>query len=185
MHVRFSMVRGLPVVSEDNEETLGFIGDVLIHPDTGALEGFFVVHYSLASGLLEDFVSAHDIRSIGAVVRIRSGDMVGDPRDILRIAKLLEDPRRVLGQSIVTEKERTSLGRLHDIQFDTRRMRMEWMFPKKWWMSRTPIPASEIIRIDTDAIVVKEPLIAVPDTQILEDEPVAATLQEILPKPTT
>jgi hypothetical protein len=45
-----------------------------------------------------------------------------------------------MGQKILTEKEGTYLGRLSDIQFDTRRMHMEWMFPKKWWLTCTPIP---------------------------------------------
>jgi uncharacterized protein YrrD len=184
MHVRFSMIRGLPVISEDDEETQGFLGDVLIHPDTGALEGFFVYRYSLLGGMQELFLSSHDIHSVGTVVRISSADMMGDPQDVLRLGILLEDPRTVMGQKILTEKEGTYLGRLSDIQFDTRRMHMEWMFPKKWWLTCTPIPVGEIVRIEPHAIIVKEPLRAVPVEQ--EEEKISVpALTEIVPKPTT
>lgn len=179
------MMRGLPVSSEDTEEIQGFISDILIHPDTGAIEGFFVSRYSLLYGLEEFFLSSHDVRSIGTMLRIASADMLGDPRDVLRVSHLLDDSRTVLGQKILTEEKRTSIGRLADVQFDTRHMRLEWLFPKKWWISRTPIQAREIVRIEPAAIIVKEPLIGVKEKEPLQEASSDVVLPEIVPTPTT
>lgn len=157
MHVRFSMVRGAPVVEEQTQQPLGMLEGMLIHPDTGGVIGFFV--YGI--GLLEGqrlLLSSGDILSWGTRVHIRSEDRLVPPEDVVRLQSLLQSPRAFFGQPIVTKKTKSTLGTCVDVQFDTRHFQIEWLFPKRWFLERTPIPASDIVEVTNAAIIVQEPV---------------------------
>lgn len=153
MHVRFSTAAGLPIVEEEREQIVAFISGILINPDTGSIEGFF----ASIPGFLhaqELFLPAFDIQHWGSRVRIRDEDVLAPLDELIRLQTLAEEQRTMLGQKIVTE-EGISLGTCRDVQFDTKTFRLEWLFPKKWFRWQRPIPASSIILVRPDAIVVR------------------------------
>ncbi len=152
MHLRLSTAIGLPVV-DPSEELLGLISGVFINPDTGAIEGIFV---RVASFLSSDimFVATIDIQHWGRRVRIRDADSLSPLEDLVRLQQIAEERRPVLGQLIKTE-EGMVLGRCADIQFDTRFFRLEWMFPRKFFFWKTPVPAASIQQVRSDAVIVR------------------------------
>ncbi len=180
MHVRFSIVRGTPVVDEQTQQTLGTIAGILPHPDTGDVLGFFVSGMGMLHGQ-QLFLASADILSWGTKVHVKSEDRLAPPQDLIRIAKLLEDPRPILGQKIVTQKAKRTLGTCCDMQFDTRHFQIEWMFPKKFFMEGRPVPASDIIEVTRKAVIVKEPL--KPRRALADEiaEAPAAILNEVVP----
>lgn len=157
MHLRVSTAVGTPVIADQEEELVGFLSDVLIHPDTGHVEGFFV---QVGSWFWpeEHFISTVSILSWGTAVHIRSRDYISPADDILRVETILNDPRRILYQPIITKDEKTNLGICADLQYDTKLFRMEWLFPRKFLTLRAPIPANDIVEITPAAIIVREPL---------------------------
>lgn len=163
MRVRFSTSVGLPIVEEGLDEAIGTVSGILIHPDTGTVEGLFVslpqAWFSRTPDLL--LVTA-DILHWGTAIRIRSADVLSPIEDRIRLQTLLEESRTVLGQGIVTEGGK-SLGTCADVQFDTKQFRLEWLFPRAWFRWTTPVPASSIVEVRRDVIVVRDPLIAVPE----------------------
>lgn len=154
MHLRFSTAAGLPVTEEHAQEPCAVISGILIHPDTGRVEGFFVrVPAFLRSE--ERFLQTMDIRHWGARIRIRSADLLVPVEEIIRLEQLLEEGRPVLGQRIVSEGGQV-LGTCRDVQFDTKQFLIDWIFPKRWLKWGRAIPVSSIVEVRPDAIVVRD-----------------------------
>lgn len=166
MQARISTCLGAPVVEQSSEEVLGTLADILIHPDKGTVEGFYVhVLGGLTTGLL--FCSSLDIIRFGARVYVRSADALCDPYDIVRLQTLLEDSRRVLGQRMKTESGQ-NLGRCKDVQFNTDSMKLEWLFPRKLFSWGRGVPISEVLEVRSSAIIVRNP--PSPVLQSVEEE---------------
>jgi sporulation protein YlmC with PRC-barrel domain len=154
MHVRFSTVIGMPVTEERTEEHVAALSGILIHPDQGKIEGFFV---RIPSFLQSDerFLSTTDIMHWGNRIRIRNAEMLSPLEDLLRLQQLSDEPRPVIGQKIVTENG-AYVGMCKDVQFDTRVFMLEWLFPRKFFRWGIAIPASSIVQVRPDAIVVRD-----------------------------
>ncbi len=170
MHVRFSHCVGAPVVEDGTEEFLGSLSGILIHPDTGAIEGFFV-KVSKFFGGEELFLSGLDIVRWGTRIAVSSSDVLSPVEDRIRLQTLLSDPRPILGQRIRTESGE-NLGRCRDVQFDTEAMRIEWLFPKRFVYSGVALPVSEIVEVREDGIIVRDPMPRVKEP-VAEASPVA------------
>lgn len=145
-------------MEEGGDHILGTISGILIVPDTGKIEGFYV-NVSGILGWETMYCSAIDIVRWGTRVYINSRDSLAAPADRIRLQALLEDPRTVLGQRIRSEAGHI-LGRCKDVQFNTDSMHIEWIFPRKWWRWGVALPVSDIIEVRNEAIIVKNPLAA-------------------------
>lgn len=180
MHVRFSTARGQPVTDPLTEESAGVLEDVLLNPDTGTVEGFFVrVPGFFHSEQL--FLASADIAHWGVRVRVRSADVLFRLEDHVRLQALFDEGRRMLHQRIVTESG-TVLGQCGDIQFDTKLFRLEWLFPRRWFRWGTPIPLSSILRVTKEAVIVRDPTLSMPTVTAAEAlvqtlEPLGGTAQ--------
>lgn len=154
MHVRFSTVAGLPIVEEEREQHVASMSGILIHPDMGKIEGFFVTVPAFLH-TTELFLPTVDIQHWGSRVRIRDADTLSPLDDLVRLQTLAEERRTVIGQRIITEGGAV-LGVCRDVQFDTKTFMLEWLFPKKWFRWQRPIPISSVVLVRTDAIVVRD-----------------------------
>ncbi|OGJ57303.1 hypothetical protein A3H22_00255 [Candidatus Peribacteria bacterium RIFCSPLOWO2_12_FULL_55_15] len=162
MHVRLSTCFGMALVVAETQERLGTLQSLLIHPDTGAIEGicFFV---GGMMGREEHCVQTLDIVHWGLRIDVRSAEAAGPLEECVRFQDILREGRMVLGQRILTEGGR-SLGWCRDIQFDTERFQVEWLFPRQWFRWGRPLPLAAILEVRPDAIVVLE-------TEVPEKEP--------------
>lgn len=156
MHIRFSHLIGFPVTEEGSDHDLGSISGILIVPDTGKIEGFFVhTHGFLGAESL--YVSALDIIRWGTRVYIRSQDCLAPAEDRIRLQDLLRDPRTILRQKIQTESG-TLVGKCADVQFNTESMHIEWLFPKRWFRIGMALPVSDILEVRPEAVIVSDPI---------------------------
>jgi len=150
---------GLPLVEEGADGSiLGLLSGILIHPDTGRIEGFFVRSRSSL------FVSSLDISRWGTRVYVRNADVVSPIEDRIRLQPLLEDTRTVLGQKVLSESG-ARFGKCHDVQFNTDTMHIEWIFPKKLFRWGVALPVAEILEVRPEAIIVKDRLKAEPQVR--------------------
>lgn len=166
MHLRLLSCLGLPVVEEGSDTALGFLSGILIDPDSGNIEGFFV----RVPGFLdfqEVFCSFLDIVRWGTRVHVRDADVLSPVEERIRLAPLLEDNRTVIGQKIQTQSG-IYLGCCRDVQFNTDSMKMEWVFPKKFFRWGIALPAKDIQKITEQAIIVKDQVVK--EEEIIEEE---------------
>jgi len=173
MHVRFSTCIGVPIVCDTLNEVIGQIYDILLHPDTGAVEGFFVIGPSIPG---TSFLASLDIVRWGTQVHIQYIDAIFPLDERIRLQPLRDDKRKVLHRGIQTESGK-AMGTCKDIQFNTKSMKIEWLFPKKWWKWGIPIPVSSIIEVTQKHILIKDGAIAEPENT--STDPIAEVLDAL------
>ncbi len=176
MQVRFTTALGLPVVDDEMTEQFGSISGILIHPDTGRVEGFFVrIPAFLRS--FELFLSTMDILRWGLRVIVRDASVLAPLEERIRLLPLLEEKRLFLGQPIITESGK-KVGACRDVQFDTQFFMVEWIWPKGFFRWGTPIPVSQILEVRSDAIIIKDT--DVTHTEKVEEEvPILQSMPEV------
>lgn len=154
MHIRFTHCKGLPVVEEHSQEPLAYVSGVLVHPDMGKVEGFFVqVRHFLHSETL--FLAVADIAHWGRMIVIRDRDALAPLEEHVRLDALLREGRTVLGQDVRNE-EGATFGVCRDIQFETKTFRMEWIFTRALFRRGRSFPVASIIEVQTDAVIVRD-----------------------------
>lgn len=157
MHVRLTMCLGTPILEEGDDTFVGTLDAPVLEPDTGVIEGFFVrIPSFLRTEML--FLASTDIVHWGTVIRIVDSSVLGPLSDRIRLYDLYTSGRTIVGQRIVTESKKY-LGRCTDIQFDTRFLRLEWIFPRKFFWWGIALPVTEIVSITPEAIIVKDAVI--------------------------
>ena len=172
MRARYTSSIGLPVLDEQTGVCLGTIGGILLNPDTGAVEGFFLRMQGFLSR--DDiFLRAVDILHWGLRVSVRSADVLTPAEDIIRLQPLLIGSRPVLGQCMLTQSGKV-LGRCVDVQFSTKTFRMEWLFPRRWFRTGLPVPVTQIVDVRSDAIVLRDEIISAK-----EDEEVIPLIPQV------
>lgn len=154
MHVRLSTCCGASVVDRGGE-LLGTLTGAFLHPDTGKVEGIFVATPSGMMGNETPFCASEDIVHWGAVVQIHGRDSLAPIEDRIRLVPILESGRTVIRQPIRTESGK-SIGVCRDVQLDTEKMRVEWLFPKKFLGWGVALPVTDIIEVRKDAIIVRD-----------------------------
>jgi uncharacterized protein YrrD len=179
MHVRWTFASGTVVVCDRTHEELGKLQQPLIDCDTGRIVGFLVATH-IGTLLLQ----GKDIVSWGTKIHVLCADCLAPAEDFIRLQALFDDPRRFLGQILRIEQTNRRLGTVADIQFDTRTLQIEWMFPRRWWRERRPVPASEIVEVTPQAIFVRDPLLRIPRKEEGEEIP-SLLLRETLPTPSS
>ena len=78
MHMRFTTVLGVSVVEEESSEQIGVLSGILLNPDNGKIEGFFVT----TPGFLHSetlFLSSLDIRSWGVRITVLDRSVLSPP----------------------------------------------------------------------------------------------------------
>jgi sporulation protein YlmC with PRC-barrel domain len=141
---------GMPVVDDGSDEAIATVSGVFLHPDLGTLEGLFVQGQNG-----EEFLSVQDIIHWGRAVVVRDGDVLGPLEERVRLSALWAEGRTVLGQRIATESG-DIVGRCADVQFETDTFRLEWLFPRRWFRWKRPIPAGAIIEVRPEAVCVRD-----------------------------
>ncbi len=171
MHVRFRSCVGITVVEERGDQMLGTISGVLIDPDKGKIEGF-LVQVGGALGRKDLFIASVDVLRWGTRVHVRDVDCISPAEDRIRLQPLLNDPRTMLSQRIRTESGAT-IGTCNDLQFNTDTMKIEWLFPRRFFRWGIALPISEVVEVLPDAIVVRNPVAI--ETEEVEDTELQST----------
>ena len=141
---------------------LGVLSGLFVHPDTGKLEGIFVTFSSGLFGSAQRlFCGSDDIVHWGATVQIRDHSCLSSLDDRIRLFPLFQEGRTITGQRICSETGR-SIGICRDIQIDTEKMRLEWLFPRRFFRQGIAIPVADIVEVRREAIIVSDALKHVP-----------------------
>lgn len=160
MHVRFSTCRHTPVLEERNGDLLGTVENILLNPDTGVVEGFYLDAPGMFGGGAGLFLCARDVRRFGKRIDVRDHHVIAPVEDTVRLQSLVQDGRRMLGQRMRTEQGR-QLGVCKDVQFDTITFQVQWLFPRRFFRWGIPVSAHNIIEVTQDAIIIRDQTVTV------------------------
>lgn len=151
MHLLYSSTLGTDVIDNTDHQVQGHVVDLLFDVDKGKVIALFVAGAFSRDVLL---LQTQDIASWGNRVHIRDIDTLGPAEDVVRLMPYLEDDRTLIRQTIQTESGAV-IGKCVDVQFRTDTFAIEWIFPKRFFRKGIALPASDILEITKDAIVVK------------------------------
>lgn len=152
MHLLHSTALGAEIIDEVEHQIQGKVTDLVFDADRGKLLAL-LVRTSASPSLFA--LQTQDILSWGKRIHIRDPEVLGAVSDIVRLQPFLRDRRRIIRQPIRT-KGGVSLGKCADFQFTTEHFELEWIFPRRFLQKGIPLPASDIIEITDEAIIVKE-----------------------------
>lgn len=155
MHLRYTRALGTPVIDSESLQVLGTVSGILLHPDTGKVEGLFVTVPGFFSRT-QLFLSSMDILRWASRIELAHGDVLAPVEDHVRLQPLLEEGRPMLGQPIRTDAGR-AIGRCADVQFDTKALVIEWLFPRSLFRWGRPLPVSLILEVRREAIIIRDP----------------------------
>lgn len=159
----------MPVVDDRGDEAIATVSGVFIHPDLGVIEGLFV-HGPRG----EEFLAVEDITHWGRTIVVRHEDVLGPLDERVRLSALWAEGRTVLGQRVVTEGGQI-IGMCRDVQFETDSFRVEWLFPRRWFRWKRPIPVGSILEVRADHILVRDA--EIPSQAVGAEQPSLAPLE--------
>jgi uncharacterized protein YrrD len=151
MRLLYSTVLGMEIIDEAEHQIHGTVSDLLIDPDRGKI---LALHASSPFSP-PSLVQTQDILSFGQRVHVRDAEVIGSAGEIIRLQPFLEGKRTIIHQAICTKRGMT-LGKCIDLQFHPETFDIEWIFPRKFLRRGPAIPASDILEVTEDAIIVKD-----------------------------
>ena len=168
---QYSKIIGTHVLSYAEGDKLATVEDLIVHPDTGKVEGFWVKPLTLPI--------KHAVLPVDGVVAwkrnlyVKDDQSFAEPEEVIRIADILLRKTYFIGNRVKTESG-TPLGRVFDLDFDERKMFLRYLFVRKSLSFIRPkvrfIPYDSIIQVSPEVIVVKdEEVKAVEETSLVED----------------
>lgn len=154
MHLLHSAAIGTEIIEDRDHQIIGFVTNVLYDADRGTILALLLRRFDATE---IHALQAMDILSWGKRVHVRNEDVTGEMTDFVRLREALKNQRSIVGQKIQT-KGGDVLGRCIDLQLRTETGEIEWLFPRKYFFfAAPPIPASEILEITPEAIIVQDP----------------------------
>lgn len=161
-------LQGAKVLEFDSGDLLALINGIIVDPDTGTVEAFWVKPATLP--LKAAVLKVSDILELKKNLYIKSDQVLAEPEDIIRISEILSDGRKFLGTSVVSEAGE-SYGKCMNLAFDTENFTIRQIHTQKSILGviRTDkriFSYNSIVRLTPEAIIVnddntkKEPLIA-------------------------
>lgn len=153
MLLQVAMLKDLPVASLEDEAKIATVADVVIHPETGELVGFWVQ----PSGWFapKRALSSRDIVDYdpGALI-VRSADSIVDPEEVRPFSSVVAKRDSWLGKRVEDENGQ-NLGQVTDLVLDTdleilRKIEVSSLLGPRRLLSR-----EDILRVTPKIIVVR------------------------------
>ena len=174
MHLLRSNAIGTEVIDEAEYQIHGKLTDLVIDPDRGKILALLLRSPFGTSLALQ----TQDILSWGKRIHIGGADVLAPPQEFVRLEPFLRGDRPMIRQRIRT-KGGVFLGTCVDLQFSADHFEVEWIFPRRFLRKGIPLPASDIIEITEDAIIVKDQ-IPKEESIVAEEAPVAEKIDPLV-----
>lgn len=157
MIIHFSDCVGVPLVHFETGDLLGLIKDVIVRPQDGRIEAFWVK--SLAHPWQNRILQTQDILEWKKNAYVRNPDAISLPSEIIRIVEILQKKTEVIDNRVFDEENRY-LGKVYDFDFNTEEFILRNIYVGKrflWKFCQPRIIGSvNIIEIFPDYIRVRD-----------------------------
>lgn len=131
---------------------LGLLIDMVVNPDKGTFEAFWIKSLEGQKLLLPKDIIAWDSQQI----TINDNNDLSDPEDLPRLEKIFAKECPILKAIVFDQATQQTLGRVRDFTFDTISPRLLALDVEKNWLGwgRHRIPQHRIVKITPRRIVV-------------------------------
>ena len=153
----FNKIIGKPIVGSEDGAYLAVIQDIIIHPDTGKIEGFWVKPLTLPikNGILQSDAILEWKKNI----YIKDDKEIAEPDEIIRISEILSRETYFIGNTVKNESDEI-LGKVFDIDFDSKKLYLKNLHIEKSFLgfnqSQRIISYDNIIKVLPEYILVKD-----------------------------
>ncbi len=144
-------------MDQDDGSVLALLQDIIIHPDTGRIEGFWVkpLTVPLANGVIH----SDSILEWKKNIYIKGDNEISEADEIIKIAEILERKCLFMGAMIKNE-EGEVLGRVEDLDFDTKKLRLNNLYTQKNFIgfrfNKRAFSYKSVVEVLPEHIVVKD-----------------------------
>ena len=170
----YRQIVGTPILGHEDGALLALIQDIIIHPDTGKIEAFWVKPLTLP--IKNAIIQNDSILEWKKNIYIKDVREIAEPEDIIKISEILSRNTFFIGNLVKNEAEEV-LGKIYDLDFDTNKLYLKNLYTQKSFFgfkfqSRI-FPYDRIIKVLPEYILVKdieEKKVKVKEASLLEDK---------------
>lgn len=154
MQKLYSQLIGLPVFDEASASNspVALLRDVLIDPENGKVLAFIIKNQRIIVPL--------DVERLNSGLFIAHQERIVPLDDVLRVHQISQMKIGIIGARVITEREKTFLGRVVDYEIDTTHMVLTHIHIAKLFLffrfQERIISYRHIVRIDKHTVVVKD-----------------------------
>jgi uncharacterized protein YrrD len=154
----FRSLVGAKILEFDSGQVLGLVSGMIIHPDTGMVEAFWVK--PLTVPLKTAILKTSDILEFKKHLYVKDERVFAHADDIIRINEILDEDREFLGNRIQSETG-LSYGKCVNLTFDTQTYALKQIYSRRSilgliTMDERIFSYNDIIRVLPEGIIVND-----------------------------
>lgn len=170
----YRQIIGAPVVDHEDGALLALVQDIIVHPDTGKIEAFWVKPLTLP--IKNAVIQSNSILEWKKNIYIDGENEITDPEDIIKISEILSRNTYFIGNQVRNEAE-DDLGRVYDLDFDTDKLFLRQLYAQKSFLmfkyGERVFAYDKVIKVLPEYILVK-------DTESVQEPAIAEGKQPLL-----
>jgi len=124
----YQSIIGTPILHFEEGALLALLKDVVIDPDTGKIEAFWVKPATMLTS--NAVIQSHDIVEWKKNIYIKNDSVISDPADIIRISDILAKRTYVIGNNVQNQAGRY-YGKVYSIDFDTKTFYLKQIYVQR------------------------------------------------------
>ncbi|MBU0706201.1 hypothetical protein KJ657_04420 [Patescibacteria group bacterium] len=124
----YKSIVGAKVLEFDSGDLLAMVSGIIVDPDTGMVEAFWVKPATLPVG--NAILRISDILEFKKNLYIKSDKLLAQAEDVIRISEILEDGRAFLGNAVQNEAGH-SYGTCVNLAFDTKTFALKQIYSRR------------------------------------------------------
>ncbi|MFH0837757.1 MAG: hypothetical protein V1880_00635 [Patescibacteria group bacterium] len=124
----YKSIVGAKVLEFDSGDFLAMVSGIIVDPDSGMVEAFWVKPATLP--YRNAILKISDILEFKKNLYIKSDKVLAQAEDLIRISEILEDGRTFLGNSVRNEAG-DSYGKCVNLAFDTKTYALRQIYSRK------------------------------------------------------
>ena len=153
----YTSIIGTRILHFDNGQLIGLLKDIIINPDSGKIEAFWINTASLAfkHGILQN----DDIVEWKKHIYVRNEHVIAEPDEIIRIKDVLDRNTQFIGNSVKGESE-SAYGKVYSLDFDSDKGMLRYIYSQKSFLGingkKFTFHYKDIVKTLPDYILVKD-----------------------------
>ena len=154
----YKSIIGIPILNFNDGNPLAILKDVIIDPDTGKIEAFWVKPLTIFAS--NAVIQSQDIVEWKKNIYIKNDSVITDPADIIKISDILSKATYII-ENRVQNEEGELYGKVYNIDFDTKTYYLKQIYVQQSILglinfSKRIFPFDSIIEVLPEVIIVSD-----------------------------